>query len=421
MGLQFEYRRADVADPASLTGLEGVTAILHCAGVNQPRSIGAVDEAGFRRTLAVKVDGLRNVLAAVDPARLKMVAAFGSIIGRIGIAGELDYAIGNEWLARDVEAFGAAHPHCRCLTFEFSVWSGAGMGERVAHLESLMRAGVSPISIEEGVAAFRSLLASDARGSIVVSGRFGPPATVQFDRPGLPLLRYLENARVHYPGVELVCEATLSGANDPYLDDHIFSGTRLLPGVMALEAMAQAAMAVTGSTVPPAFENVRFLRPIIVPQTGELVIRVAAWCFRVAKSRSASAPPTRSSRRIISARSAGLRRVKGSGHRPCPPTKRFRSIRRATCTAGCSSRRGASGGCRRIAVCALPMCGGGGGRAAPGMVQPLPAPDARAGRCGFARHRDPCDSGLHSARPACCREAALPESSCAHIRRLPVT
>lgn len=276
MGLQFEYRRADVTDPASLTGLEGVTAILHCAGVNQPRSIDAVDEAGFRRTLAVKVDGLRNVLAAVDPARLKLVAAFGSIIGRIGLAGELDYAIANEWLARDVEAFGAAHPHCRCLTFEFSVWSGAGMGERVAHLESMMRAGVSLISIEEGVAAFRSLLASDARGSIVVSGRFGPPATMQFDRPGLPLLRYLENVRVHYPGVELVCEATLSGADDPYLDDHIFSGARLLPGVMALEAMAQAAMAVTGSTVPPAFENVRFLRPIIVPQTGELAIRLAA-------------------------------------------------------------------------------------------------------------------------------------------------
>ncbi len=276
LGIRFEYVRADVTDPAALPDLRQVTAILHCAGVNQPRPIELLDEAGFRRTVAVKVDGLRHILAAVDPARLKLLVAFGSIIGRIGMAGEADYAVANEWLARDVDAFAAAHPHCRCLTFEFSVWSGAGMGERVAHLESLMRAGVSPISIEEGVAAFRSLLASNAAGPVVVSGRFGSPPTVQFERSDLPLLRYLERTRVHYPGVELVCDAVLSGANDPYLDDHIFSGARLLPGVMALEAMAQAAMAVTGASVPPSLEDVRFLRPIIVPLDGELLIRIAA-------------------------------------------------------------------------------------------------------------------------------------------------
>jgi len=74
----------------------------------------------------------------------------------------------------------------------------------------------------------------------------------------------------------LICEADLSVANDPYLDDHVFTDAHLLPGVMALEAMAQVAMAVTGSATPPAFENVRLERPVIVPPDSSLTIRLAA-------------------------------------------------------------------------------------------------------------------------------------------------
>src|SRR5262249_32090709 len=59
------------------------------------------------------------------------------------------------------------------------------------------------------------------------------------------------------------------------LDDHVFEGVRLFPAVMGLEAMAQAAMAITGATSPPRFENVRFDRPVAVPDTGQ-TIRVAA-------------------------------------------------------------------------------------------------------------------------------------------------
>jgi enediyne polyketide synthase len=276
LGLRVEYRRADVTDATSIGPLPEVTAILHAAGINHPHPIEAIEETGFQRTLAVKVGGLRNILGAVDSSKLKLLVAFGSIIGRIGMAGEADYAVANEWLARGVEQFGAAQPACRCLTLEWSVWSGTGMGERLARLEALRRAGVSPISIEEGVRAFREALSSGARGTLVVTGRFGEPATAQFDAAELPLLRYLERTRVHYPGVELVCEAGLSTTSDPYLDDHVYSGARLLPGVMALEAMAQAAMAAAGSDASPSFENVRFLRPVIVPADGSLTIRLAA-------------------------------------------------------------------------------------------------------------------------------------------------
>ncbi|HEV2448751.1 MAG TPA: SDR family NAD(P)-dependent oxidoreductase, partial [Candidatus Sulfopaludibacter sp.] len=280
LGLRAEYHRADVTDAEAVRMACGrigrITAILHCAGINRPRPLEAMDEAGFRRTIEVKTSGLRNLLDTACPG-LKLVVAFGSVIGRMGMQGEADYAVANEWMARDLERWGEAHPQCRCLTLEWSVWVGAGMGERVAHLESLRQRGVSPITIDEGLRAFREALC-DASGvrTMVMTGRFGAPATLQFDAPELPLLRFLDRVRLHYPSTELICEADLSPASDPYLEDHIFLGARLLPGVMALEAMAQAASALAGAGDAPAFEDVHFARPVIVPPEGGLTIRLLA-------------------------------------------------------------------------------------------------------------------------------------------------
>jgi enediyne polyketide synthase len=255
-----------------------VTAILHCAGINSPCSIEALEEPDFRRTAAVKVTGLRNLLEAADALKLRLLVSFGSIIARMGLPGQAGYAVANEWLEREMVKWSVAHPHCRCRTLEFSVWSGTGMGQRVARLESLIRAGISPISIDEGVRAFADALryGPEAPATLVIAGRFGAPPTVRFDAPELPLLRFLERVRVHYPAVELVAEADLSPANDPYLDDHVFSQARLLPAVMALEAMAQTAMALAGSARPPVFEQVRLARPVIVGDESATVIRLAA-------------------------------------------------------------------------------------------------------------------------------------------------
>lgn len=291
-GVEHVYLPADAADGAAVaaavraaeTRLGPVTAVLHAAGSNTPRLIEALDEAAFQRTLAPKVDGLAHLLAAVDPARLRLLVAFGSIIARAGLAGEADYATANEWLARRVEAFAALHPACRCLTVEWSVWSGVGMGERLGRLEALLREGITPIPPEAGVEALLGLLARPLPyTSIVVCGRFGAPPTLRMETPELPLLRFLETPRVEVPGVELVVDCELSADADPYLADHELGGQRLLPAVMGLEAMAQAAMAVTGEAAPPAFEDVSFLRAVVLPAEGRTRIRVAALVRRPAE------------------------------------------------------------------------------------------------------------------------------------------
>ena len=284
-GLAIHYVAADVTDAAAVrsaiaaleSALGPITAIVHGAGVNAPRLIESLDERVLSATLAPKVQGARNVLAAVDPGRIKLLVTFGSIIARTGLRGEADYAVANEWLTRLTELFAREHPGCRCLALEWSVWSGVGMGDRLGTLETLARQGITPISVDEGVAQFRRLIARPPGPvSVVVASRFGDPPTLRMERDSLPLLRFLEQPRLHYPGVELVVDSTLTTETDPYLDDHVFQGERLFPAVMGLEAMAQAAMAAMGASAPPVFEDLRFDRPVVAPADRSTTIRLAA-------------------------------------------------------------------------------------------------------------------------------------------------
>jgi enediyne polyketide synthase len=284
-GVRSGYVRADVTDAEAVRAavaeiernLGPVTAILHGAGVNTPQLINALDEAAFRRTVLPKISGARNLLAAVDTKKLRLFVTFGSIIARTGLPGEADYATANEWLAALTSDFQAKHPHCRCLALEWSVWSGAGMGERLGRIETLLRQGISPITVDEGVMTFCNLLRQPMPAvSLVVAGRFGEPPTLKMIEPELPLRRFLERKRVFYPGVELVVDVELSLRADPYLADHVLQKQPLLPAVLGLEAMAQAAMALAGSADTPVFENVEFLRPVAVSDTAALTIRLAA-------------------------------------------------------------------------------------------------------------------------------------------------
>lgn len=284
-GVRSGYVRADVADAEAMRAavadiernLGPITAILHGAGVNTPQLVGALDEAAFRRTVLPKISGMRNLLGAVEVKKLKLVVTFGSIIARTGLPGEADYATANEWLTALTREFQRSHPRCRCLALEWSVWSGVGMGERLGRIESLLQQGITPITVDEGVRKFCELLRQPTPAvSLVVTGRFGEPPTLEMLAPELPLRRFLERKCVFYPGVELVMDAELSQRADPYLADHVWQKQTLLPAVLGLEAMAQAAMALAGSADMPVFENVEFKRPVAVSDKEALTIRLAA-------------------------------------------------------------------------------------------------------------------------------------------------
>lgn len=284
-GVTVRYARADVVRADEVAAavakfrdeLGPVTALLHGAGRNEPTPLAALDADALARTFAPKVEGLRNLLGALEPDPLRLLVTFGSVIGRAGLPGEAHYAVANEWLAELTEEAARTRPGLRARCLEWSVWAGVGMGERLAVVESLTREGITAITPAEGLAVLLRLVDDpDAPVVTVVSGRTGRIDTVRREAPPLPMLRFVGEPLLRYHGVELVTEVELNAGTDPYLADHLLDGDLLLPAVLGMEAMCQVASAATGDERVPVLEQVRFDRPVVVPPDGSTRIRIAA-------------------------------------------------------------------------------------------------------------------------------------------------
>lgn len=281
-GNRVRYLQVDVAAPeavrralGSLAGEIGSpTVLLHAAGINEPGRFDRLQDADLEKVLSAKVAGLQSLLDSVDPARLKLVIGFGSIIATVGLAGEAHYALANGTMSSALQRWGKQHPAARVLALDWSIWAGAGMGERIGAVERLAGIGVEAIPLSAALDRL-SLLASRATGTrrLIVTGRFGPPATVDFAEVPTACHRFLETRRLYFPGVEMVFDAKLGPGTDPWLDDHVVDGIPVVPGVMLLEACAQAASALVGREVS-RFRNVAFLRAVSPGPEG-LILRTA--------------------------------------------------------------------------------------------------------------------------------------------------
>jgi hypothetical protein len=133
-------------------------------------------------------------------------------------------------------------------------------------------AGVQMLPPEAGVAWIRRELASSGfRGEVVVAGRLGLMAAEYADHGGIDTERLLDTAGAGPMVGEvtasahqgLVVSTTLDPTLQPFLDDHRIDGTAVLPGVMGMEAFAEAASLVApdGYRVD-SVEDVAFLAPV---------------------------------------------------------------------------------------------------------------------------------------------------------------
>lgn len=291
-GITALYRTVDVICPDQIAKAFSeaeavfgapVTALLHAAGVNRPDRFADIDEATLAETLHVKITGLHALLDVADLEKIRTVIGFGSIIGRLGLAGETHYALANAAQSALLEDLAAARPNIRVLAPEWSVWTAVGMGERLGTLERLAETGVEALPLDQALDIFEHLVVdgTGGDGTSVITGRFGSTEQLDLGPPVVPLHRFLETVQVHYPGLEIVADSRLSRGTDPYLCGHVIDDETVLPGVMILEAMAAAVRALltegsSNRSEPLSLENVRFDRSVILPARGDLTVRIAA-------------------------------------------------------------------------------------------------------------------------------------------------
>ncbi|HBI43196.1 MAG TPA: beta-ketoacyl synthase, partial [Planctomycetales bacterium] len=125
-----------------------VRGLVHGAGVLADALIADKTEEQFDRVYGTKVDGLRNVLAALAPDDLRAMVLFSSSTGRFGRTGQVDYAIANEVLNKSAQRYARLLPSCRVVSVNWGPWAGGMVTPALKKLFD--QEGVGLIALETG-------------------------------------------------------------------------------------------------------------------------------------------------------------------------------------------------------------------------------------------------------------------------------
>ncbi len=261
-----------------------IDVLLHAAGIERSHFLPDKDPREFDLVFDVKSDGWFNLLHAIGEMPLGATVAFSSIAGRFGNGGQTDYSSANDLLCKITSSFRTTHPATRGIVIDWTAWGGIGMASRGSIPKMMEMAGIDMLPPEAGIPLIRrELTAGATRGEVVVAKRLGI-LVKEFDSTGgLDVGAGLVPAQGHPQGAPLqdtlvygpmigtiagmtlssglTIETTLDPKIQPFLYDHQIDGTPVLPGVMGVEAFAEAALAMLPGWQMEAVEEVNYMSP----------------------------------------------------------------------------------------------------------------------------------------------------------------
>jgi len=253
-----------------------IDVLLHAAGIERSHFLPDKDPREFDLVFDVKSDGWFNLLRAIGDMPLGAAVAFSSVAGRFGNAGQTDYSAANDLLCKFTSSFRTTRPQTRGIVLDWSAWGGIGMATRGSIPKMMELAGIDMLPPEAGIPFIRrELTVGGTRGEIVVGQRLGvllnewdatggvdtqtiPPSAGKSASAQGPMLGKIVSVGV-YNGA--VVETNLDPTIQPFLYDHQIDGTPVLPGVMGVEAFAEAAACLLPGWHVEAIEEVNFLAP----------------------------------------------------------------------------------------------------------------------------------------------------------------
>jgi acyl transferase domain-containing protein/acyl carrier protein len=153
---------------AGIDAARPLSAVLHLAGALDDGVLAGQTAERLSRVLAPKVDGALHLHELTRELELAAFVLFSSVAGTFGTAGQSNYAAANTFL----DAL-AAHRRGRGLAatgLAWGLWAQAGVGMTAhlgeAELSRIRRAGLVPISVDEGLALLDAAL-SRSEASLV--------------------------------------------------------------------------------------------------------------------------------------------------------------------------------------------------------------------------------------------------------------
>ncbi|MGB9254553.1 MAG: SDR family NAD(P)-dependent oxidoreductase, partial [Candidatus Korobacteraceae bacterium] len=251
-----------------------IDVLLHAAGLERSHFLPDKDQREFDLVFNVKSDGWFNLLHAIGDMPLSATVAFSSVAGRFGNAGQTDYSAANDLLCKYTSSFRSTRPQTRGIVIDWTAWGGIGMATRGSIPKMMELAGIDMLPPEAGIPLIRrELTTGGTRGEIVIGARLGVlldewDATGGLDTAALlksrkqlgqgPMVGIITGMGI-YSG--LTMETTLDPKVQPFLYDHQIDGIPVLPGVMGIEAFAEAALCMHPGWHIEAIEEVNFLAP----------------------------------------------------------------------------------------------------------------------------------------------------------------
>ncbi len=303
-GVKATYHPCDVADMAALGAVlqkiraaDGpINGIIHGAGVEHAARFGRKRLENIAATLDAKVDGTVALMELTRDDPLAFFVVFSSVSGRFGGLGQTDYAMACDMQSKLIQRYRRERSGCAAVAVHWPAWDGVGMamrpesrlaiemgrqrfmspGEGIAHLMDEIRAGAP----EGEVLIFDRPNAPDLSkpdpakpdpaepdpaepDPVIPDQPHNAPAP---DRIGQTLRRHravaaaplVEGLRVLREGRELITEIRFDPTTDPFLTDHLFRGTPMLPAVISMEALAEAAALLSPANTVVGLEQVTF-------------------------------------------------------------------------------------------------------------------------------------------------------------------
>jgi NAD(P)-dependent dehydrogenase (short-subunit alcohol dehydrogenase family) len=184
-GSTVDYRSVDVRDAAAfgalideLNAADGITGVIHGAGVIEDKLLRDKTPESFDRVFGTKVDSALTLTRKLDPKSLKFFTVYASITSRYGNRGQSDYAAANEVLSKLACDLDRRWPG-RVVSLAWGPWSEVGM---VADLEKhLVARGLKLIEphVGAGFAVDEFIFGAKGEPEVLVAG-----GSEQAGRPG---------------------------------------------------------------------------------------------------------------------------------------------------------------------------------------------------------------------------------------------
>ncbi len=299
------YEACDIADREQVLALAArirerfgqIDGIIHGAGLE---SFGAVPKKPLdhtRNVVRVKVNGFRHLWETTRQEPLKFFVNFGSISGRFGMDGQVDYCAAADAVARCSYIHSRISAAPLSFTIDWTAWADTGMAsyESVRRVQEEQR-GLSYLEVKEGVHKFlQELFFGGGHPEVMFFGTLGlnsplgqldslngehrqvifpaRPDGAVADRIQYPLL---ERVAVYEAGDHVSAEKRLHLQEDLYLVDHLVNGASTFPGVMHVESHCEAASLLCRGCFPAMLRDVEFLKFVKYYERNPLALRINA-------------------------------------------------------------------------------------------------------------------------------------------------